>query len=493
MQNPNADAPSSAIPSQKSPSPDSAWRMPDTLLIVFGVLLMAALLTVLVPRGQFQVAPSATSSKPVVVPGSFSYADAGAAQGVAIFSGTESPGILNALFDGLTSGSKHGAAIGVVMFILIVGGAFGIILKTGAIDEGIKWLTDKLRERAVLLLPTLALLFSAGGAVFGMGEEAMAFAVFIVPLVRALGYDGVTGVLITYGATQVGFATSWMNPFSVAIAQGIAGLPVLSGAPFRIAMWAVFTLVFLIWVLWYARRHRDRSEQRNVTIEHNFNKRHALILLCFGAGMVWVVWGVVVHAYYLREIASQFLAIGLACGLIAWAGKLPGCSANDLSESFKTGAAQLLPAAIVVGIAQGIMILLGGVDPTKPSVVNTMLQSAADFIGDAPAWMAAQGMLVFQSVFNFFVTSGSAQAALTMPLMAPLADLVGVTRQTAVLAFQLGDGLAHLIYPTSAALMGTLAVAKVPFVQWLRAVWSMQLLMAVLSLIAVAVAVAMGF
>lgn len=476
-----------------NPSGQASWRMPDTLLIVFGVLLLAALLTVLVPRGQFQVAASATASKPVVVPGSFRYSDDGHAQGVAIFSGNEQPGILNALFDGLTSGSKHGAAIGVVMFILIVGGAFGIILKTGAIDEGIKWLTYKLRDRAVLLLPALALLFSAGGAVFGMGEEAMAFAVFIIPLVRALGYDAITGVLITYGATQVGFATSWMNPFSVAIAQGIAGLPVLSGAPFRIAIWALFTTAFLLWTLWYARRHHDHQAAANLSIDHSFNRRHALILLAFVLGMIWVVWGVVANGYYLREIASQFLAVALLCAVIAWLGKLPGCSANELSESFKTGAAQLLPAAIVVGIAQGIMILLGGVDPTQPSVVNTMLQSAADFIGDAPGWLAAQGMLVFQSVFNFFVTSGSAQAALTMPLMAPLADLVGVTRQTAVLAFQLGDGLAHLIYPTSAALMGTLAVAKVPFVQWLRAVWSMQLVMAVLSLLVVAVAVLTGF
>ncbi len=472
---------------------DSTWRMPDTLLIVFGVLLLAALLTVLVPRGQFEVAPSATSSKPVVVPGSFTYADNGEAQGVAVFSGTEQPGILNALFDGLTSGTKHGAAIGVVMFILIVGGAFGIILKTGAMDEGFKWLADKMRGYAVILLPVFMFVFSFGGAVFGMGEEAMAFAVFIIPLMRTLGYNAITGVLITYGATQVGFATSWMNPFSVVIAQGVAGVPVMSGAGFRIAMWLVFTAIFMAWVLWYASRHRDKSFTAAVTIDHNFNQRHGLILLTFVLGMVWVVWGVTVHAYYLREIASQFLAIALVCAVIARVGKLPGCSANELSESFKAGAAQLLPAAIVVGIAQGIMILLGGVDPTQPSVVNTMLQSAADAIGNAPVWLAAQGMLVFQSLFNFFVTSGSAQAALTMPLMAPLSDLVGVSRQTAVLAFQLGDGLAHLIYPTSAALMGTLAVARVPFVEWLRAIWGMQVLMAVLSLIAVAVAVAIGF
>ncbi|NQD35908.1 putative basic amino acid antiporter YfcC [Permianibacter sp. IMCC34836] len=477
----------------QNPNAVSTWRMPDTLLIVFAVLLLAALMTVLIPRGQFQVAPSATSSKPVVVPGSFHYSDDGHAQGVAIFSGNEQPGVLNALFDGLTSGTKHGAAIGVVMFILIVGGAFGIILKTGAMDEAFKRLACSMRSYGWVLLPVFMFFFSFGGAVFGMGEEAMAFAVFIIPLMRTLGFDAVTGVLITYGATQVGFATSWMNPFSVVIAQGVAGLPVMSGTGFRFVMWLVFTVVFMAWVLRYALRHRDQSVTANVDIEHAFNSRHGLILLVFVLGMCWVVWGVTAHGYYLREIATQFLAIALLCAVIARFGKLPGCSANELAEAFKTGAAQLLPAAIVVGIAQGIMILLGGVDPTQPSVVNTMLQAAADLIGDAPSWLAAQGMLVFQSVFNFFVTSGSAQAALTMPLMAPLADLVGVSRQTAVLAFQLGDGLAHLIYPTSAALMGTLAVAKVPFVQWLRTIWSLQLLMAALSLMAVAVAVLTRF
>ncbi len=455
-------------------------------------MLFAALLTFLLPRGQFSVAQDA-AGKTVVVPGTYQMADDGQASGVALFSGDDAPGVLNALFDGLSSGNKHGAAVGVIMFILVVGGSFGLILRTGAVDEGVRWLTDRLQQRAVLLLPVLTLLFSLGGAVFGMGEEAMAFAIFIVPLMRALGYDAIVAVCITYGATQVGFATSWMNPFSVAIAQGIAGLPALSGAGFRIAMWAAFTLVYLLWVLFYARASRTTVATEQLHIAHQFNRVHALVLLVLGAGIVWVIWGVTARGFYLREIATQFLAMGLLAALIARLGKLAGCDGNSLADAFKSGASQLLPAALVVGLAQGVMILLGGSNPQQPSVVNTLLQSAADLVGDAPDWLAAQGMLLFQGSFNFFVSSGSAQAALTMPLMAPLADLVDVSRQTAIIAFQLGDGLSNLIYPTSAALMGTLAVAQVPFLHWLKTVWRLQLLLLLMSMATVAVAVLSGY
>ncbi len=486
----NSPSPTQSSPTQCAEAP--RWQLPDTLLIVAGVLLFAALLTFLLPRGQFSVAQDA-AGKTVVVPGTYQMADDGQASGVALFSGDDAPGVLNALFDGLSSGNKHGAAVGVIMFILVVGGSFGLILRTGAVDEGVRWLTDRLQQRAVLLLPVLTLLFSLGGAVFGMGEEAMAFAIFIVPLMRALGYDAIVAVCITYGATQVGFATSWMNPFSVAIAQGIAGLPALSGAGFRIAMWAAFTLVYLLWVLFYARASRTTVATEQLHIAHQFNRVHALVLLVLGAGIVWVIWGVTARGFYLREIATQFLAMGLLAALIARLGKLAGCDGNSLAEAFKSGASQLLPAALVVGLAQGVMILLGGSNPQQPSVVNTLLQSAADLVGDAPDWLAAQGMLLFQGSFNFFVSSGSAQAALTMPLMAPLADLVDVSRQTAIIAFQLGDGLSNLIYPTSAALMGTLAVAQVPFLHWLKTVWRLQLLLLLMSMATVAVAVLSGY
>ena len=482
-------------PSSTPVSPNRGWQMPDTLLIVAGVLLLALLLTALLAPGQFETRLDAETGRHLLQAGS--YQAVGEASLAPLFASGEQTGFFSAFFDGMTSGSRSGSAIGVVVFILLVGGSFGIVLRTGAIDEMLKWLINRLQHKARLLLPVMALFFSLGGAVFGMGEEAMAFAVFLVPLVKLLGYDAITGVLLTYGATQVGFATSWMNPFSVAIAQSIAGLPPLSGAGFRMGLWLVFTLIYILWMMTRAERLRKNqhgdTQAQPFALEQQFAWPHLLIVLCFAAGMVWLVWGVVTQGYYLREIASQFLVIGCVSALLARLFLPQHGRTNDYVDAFKTGAAQLLPAAMVVGIAQGILLLLGGTDPAKPSVINTILQHAAGAIDGHSSMVAAQGMLVFQSAFNFLVTSGSGQAALTMPLMAPLSDLVGVSRQTAVLAFQLGDGLAHLFYPTSPALMGTLAIAGVEFSRWLKAMWSLWLLLTLMSMSAMAIAVWIGF
>src|SRR3990167_359092 len=188
----------------------------------------------------------------------------------------------------MTSGTRNGSAIGVIIFLLVGGGSFGVLIRTGAIDEGLKSLINRLQLRARLLLPVMAILFSLGGAVFGMSEEAMAFAMFLVPLVRMLGYDAITGVLLTYGASQVGFATSWMNPFSVAIAQSIAGLAPLSGAAFRLVMWLAFTLIYIAWFMWRAERLRRIADvATNFQVDHQFHWGHSLVVLTLVAGMVW--------------------------------------------------------------------------------------------------------------------------------------------------------------------------------------------------------------
>ena len=476
-----------------------SWRMPDTLLIVFGVLLLSAALTLFLPRGFYETTPDPETGRKLLIADSYQTANEGKPQPVALFADGENTSLLGAFFDGMTSGSRNGSAIGVIIFILMVGGSFGVLIRTGAIDEGLKALIGKLQHRARLLLPIMAVLFSLGGAVFGMSEEAMAFAMFLVPLVRLLGYDAITGVLLTYGASQIGFATSWMNPFSVAIAQSIAGLPPLSGATFRLCMWIAFTAIYIAWFMWRAERlRRQQTEPVNTlsnapAVTHAFSTGHALVVLTLFAGMAWIIWGVLTEGYYLREIATQFFVMAIVALTIGTVFKLNGAGINDYVESFKTGAAQLLPAALVVGVAQGIILMLGGAQPDKPSVINTLLHHAASAIAGHGEMFAAQAMLVFQSGFNFFVTSGSGQAALTMPLMAPLSDLVGVSRQVAVLAFQLGDGLAHLFYPTSPALMGTLAIAGVEFLVWLRAMWSLWLLLTLMSIGTMAIAVWLGF
>jgi len=472
------------------------WAMPDTLLIVFGVLLVAAALTVFMPRGSFTTEPDPVTGRQLLLPGSFQLADNGQAKSVSLFADGDHTGVLTAFFDGMTSGSRSSSAIGVIVFIFIAGGSFGVVLKTGAIDEALKSLMLRLRHRAHFLLPVMAVFFSLGGAVFGMSEEAMAFAMFLVPLVRLIGYDAITGVLLTYGATQIGFATSWMNPFSVAIAQSIANLPPLSGAGFRIAMWCVFTALYITWFMWRGariRRQNINAEANHAVLSHQFARAHLLIVIVVLLTLAWMVWGVTLHGFYLREIATQFFVMAIVSAVIACSAKINQHGANDYAAAFKDGAAQLLPAALVVGIAQGIVLMLGGTQASQPTVLNTMLNGAANLIGDHGAMVSAQGMLVFQSGFNFLVTSGSGQAALTMPLMAPLADLVHVSRQVAVLAFQLGDGLAHLFYPTSPALMGTLAVAGVEFASWLRAMWPLWILLTVMSVATIAIAVAIGF
>ncbi|WP_228730087.1 putative basic amino acid antiporter YfcC [Shewanella sedimentimangrovi] len=476
--------------------------MPDTLVLIFFVALFAAALTYLVPTGAFDTQEVHFSqngeekTRTVVDPGSFRYdLDEGGEPRlapVALFDAS-GRGLLNFMFEGLVSGDKWGSAVGVIMFMLVIGGSFGIVMATGTVDNAILRLIAHTQGREQLFIPLLFGLFSLGGAVFGMGEEAIAFAIILCPLMIRLGYDGITTVMVTYVATQVGFGASWMNPFSVAIAQGIAGIPVLSGALVRMPMWLGFTLLGTLFTMHYAKRiKRDPTQSYSYTTDAHFrdaqsdqdhkgrfNLGDTLVLLTLLATMVWVIWGVLVKAWFIPEIASQFFTMGLVAGLIACIFGLNGMTPSQVARQFKQGAATMLEPCLLVGGAAGVLILLGNGGPTQPSVLNTILAAAGELIGQLPTALSAWFMLLFQSVFNFFVTSGSGQAALTMPLMAPLSDIVGVSRQVAVLAFQLGDGFTNVIVPTSASLMATLGVCRVEFGAWLRFIWRFLVLLMV--------------
>ena len=483
--------------------------MPDAFVILFFIMVLAAIASHLVPAGSFQllepapVAEGAAKVKGKLDPASFQFADQ-SNEGVPLFAEGGDIGFFNYAFEGLVSGSKWGSAVGVVMFILITGGAFGILMKTGAIHNGILALIAKTRQLEFLFIPILFSLFSLGGAVFGMGEEAIAFCIVLLPLMLALGYDAITTVLVTYVATQIGFATSWMNPFNVAIAQGIAEVPLFSGQELRMLMWLVFTTFGLLFTMRYAAKVKANpesslsfsSDQRvraaqNVQQHPNYSHLDSVILLLFFAGLVWIIWGVTARQYYIPEIASQFFAIGIIIGIAAVIGRR--LSVNDVADGFKQGAADLLPAALIVGMAKGIVLLLGGDNPENPSVLNTLLFYSAQSLQDLPSYLSAWLMLVVQSIINFFVSSGSGQAALTMPLIAPLSDLIGLSRQTAVLAFQLGDGLTNCIIPTSAALIGCLGAVRLDWAVWLRFVWRLQLYLFALASVFMLLAVAIDY
>ncbi len=464
-----------------------AWRMPDALLILFGLAAAAWLATFLFVPGHFAVAGDPAR----IVPGSF--VSAGEPMPAPLLGDAERTGFLDFLFAGLVTGDRYSAAIGLTAFILVLGGVFGIIMRTRAIDAALSASLPDGQARGEMLVIGLFVAFSLAGAVFGMSEEAIALTLVLAPALTRAGYDAMTALLVCYGATQIGFATSWMNPFSVIIAQSIAGLPPLSGLGLRAAMWAGFTAFACLYTWRYARRVRlaravePPGEPGAVSPPIPLRPSHIGILAALLAAVAWVAWGVTVRGYYLPEIAAQFFALGLIATLIASFAGLPDCSLNSMAEAFRDGAGQLLPAALIVGAAKGTMLILGGDDPAGFSLLNTLLNSLSNLTAAAPEWLTAWTMYLVQSLFNFFVASGSGQASITMPIMAPLADLSGVTRQTAVLAFQLGDGLTNLIVPTSAALMGCLAAARVGYGEWLAFIWKPMLaLMAMASAVMLA-------
>ena len=473
-------------------------KAPDTYLILLAVALLAFAASWFIPAGSFEVDADGK------IIGGFTYAPESG--GLPIFADDGGPGLLNFLFDGLVSGDRNGAAVGLIAFVLIVGGTFGVVLRTGVVEQALNNVLGG--ERASdLLIPALFVGFSLCGAVFGMSEEAIVFAFIVIPALIRSGYDSITGLIVTYVATQVGFATSWMNPFGVVIAQGIAGVPPLSGLEYRVAMWCVFTAFGALFALRYAMKVRHAPERSVAYTSDGWFRAqspvhegkaplgvgHWLILGGLVLTIVWVAWGVVTKAYYLPEISAQFFALGLFAGMVAVVFRVGGMTANQAVEGFKQGAMNLVPAAIVIGIAKGIVLLLGGDDPGTPSTLNTILHGMSGLTGGVADWFTAWLMYLLQSTINLFVVSGSGQAALTMPLMTPLADLSGVSRQTAVLAFQLGDGLTNIICPASAALMGCLGAARLDWTVWAGFIWKLQLYLMALASGFVILSVLIGY
>jgi uncharacterized ion transporter superfamily protein YfcC len=299
-----------------------------------------------------------------------------------------------------------------------------------------------------------------------------------------------------------------MSPFSVAIAQGIAEIPILSGTPFRLTMWVVITAASAAYMMVYAEKIRKRPE---LSVMHEadgyFRNRAALtteeekkfvigdklILIEMLAVLVWIIWGVTQKGYYIPEIASQFFVMGFVAGVTAIIFKLNGMTINEMASSFQKGVADLAGTAVVVGMAKGILLVLGGADATLPSTLNTMLHGIGEALKGTPVVVAAWFMYVFQSLFNLVVTSNSGQAALTMPIMAPLSDVVGVSRQIAVLAYQMGSGFVDAFTPVSASLIGVLGVARIDWIKWAKFQIKMQGFFFLMGTIVIIIAVAINF
>ena len=474
----------------------SRFRAPDTTLILAGIIVLAAVLTWIVPPGEYaraEIEVEGVGTREVVVPGSYERMERGDESVVSRLLHSAAM-VLQAPIRGFVDED----AAPIIAFVLLVGGAFAVLTETGAVDAALRRVVSA-AERSptldVLLIPLFIAIFSLGGAVFGMSEETIPFVLIFVPLALALGYDSLTGAAIPFLGSAAGFASAFFNPFTVGVAQGISGVALFSGAGFRIALWVIVTAVVAGFVMWHARRVRrdptrspvhaiDAAQKGEglVEVESGFTRTHGAVLLTFAAGIGVLVAGVLLAQWYIVEIAALFVGLGVGMGAIG------GLGGNGTARAFMMGVRDLAPTAVIIGLARGILIVL-----EDGHVVDTILDALASGLGGAGATLAACAMFGIQTAINFFVPSGSGQAALTMPLMAPLADLVGVSRQTAVLAFQLGDGFTNMIIPTSAVLMGVLSLAKVPWPTWAKWVLPLQVVLVTVGLVALVIAVGIGY
>lgn len=445
---------------------------PNTFVIMSSILVLVAVLTWVIPAGSYD--RETRENREVVVAGTFHEVEPNP-QNVM--------DVLTAPIDGFV------AAALIIGFVLIVGGAFGILQKTGAVDAGIGAVVDlnrRSRRAELLTIPVIMLLFSFGGATFGMSEEIIPFIGILVPLALSLGYDSMVGVAIPFLGAGAGFAGAFLNPFTVGVAQGIAELPPSSGMGYRIVCWFLITFVAIFFTMRYGARVRrdptispvydlDLKKKKSLSDHkdqtgHAMTRAHTLILCLFLVALAALVVGVKFFGWYIAEICALFLALGLLAGAIG------GLTVNTMTEGFIDGAKDLLGTAFIIGLARGILVVA-----TDGRIIDTVLKGLSSTISGFHPIVSSQVMFVIQSLLNFFVPSGSGQAALTMPVMAPLSDLLGVSRQTAVLAFQFGDGFSNMIIPTSAVCMGVLAMAKIPWEKWARWVLPLQVIFLVLG------------
>lgn len=446
-------------------------RIPNTFVLLFAILALIALATWFIPGGKYDT--HLVNGKQLIDPASFHYVES-APQG------------LVALMKAPIKGFVEAAQI--IGFVLVVGGAFAVVQKTDAIDTGIRSIA-RMHEHSTLvraaLIPVFVTLFSLGGATFGMNEEAIPFVLIFVPLALALGYDTITGVSIPFLGSQAGFGAAFLNPFNVGIAQGIAGVPVFSGIGYRLIVWVATTSVTILFLMWYAARVKQsptlsptyvldqtrRQEQPAHIGLDRMTGRHKAVLAIFALSLAAMVIGVVKFDWYIDEIAALFLSMAIVVGIVGRLGS------DNWVAAFMQGAKDLAPTALVIAIARGTMILA-----RDAHIIDTMLHGLMPLVQSSHPVFAAQKMYLIQSVINFFIHSGTGQAALTMPIMAPLADLVGVTRQTAILAFQLGE-LSTPMIPTSGITVGVLALARVPWITWARWMIPLQLIYLALALV----------
>jgi uncharacterized ion transporter superfamily protein YfcC len=455
-----------------------AFHVPDTLVLLFGMMVLALVATWLLPAGQFQ-AELNEAGRSVVVPGTYSLIE----DPTRLMPWELLTVIPRALAD----------AQDIIFFVLIVGGAIRVLRATGTIDALLGAVLRRVGHSPGLLVATAMAVFAAGSATLGIAEEYIPLTLVLIALCTAMRMDAVTAVGMMVCGYGIGYGVAALNPFTVMVAQRVADLPPASGLGFRLAIFLPFLAIGVHHVLSYARRVQadpaaslvhdiPAAQHAPIELPHGMDGRHKLVALMTVAALGAMIYGITFPKWYILELGAIFLGLALFAGLVG------GLGVDGTARRFAEGASELAGTALLIGFARSIALIL-----EDGQVLHTIVNALATPLQAMGAELAAIGMLLAQTLINLFIPSGSGQAYVTMPLMAPIGDLVGISRQTAVLAFQFGDGFANIVVPTNAVLMGILGIAGVPYDRWFRFVFPLLLKLLAAGSATLVIAVWIGF
>ena len=463
------------------------FKVPHVYAIIFALMVIFAVLTWIVPSGSYQ--RQEVNGREVTVAGTYeqsekTYIDEETGDEVDLRQG---------VFDVLQAPTRGiQEAIEVVAFILIVGGSFQVITKTGAITSGMGRVVRRFKNKDILIIPIAMVLFALGGTSFGMAKETLPFFAIFMPIMMAMGFDSMTAFMVVFVGARTGYIASTINPFNVLIAQGILGIQGNPQLWLRMIAWVVLTAVAITWVVLYARRVKKNPES-SITFEDDiakkvefaadesaldaeFTGRQKGVLAVFIAGMCLIIWGLVTQGWYMNEISAVFLAMGLLAGVIA------GFSQDVIAQEFVAGIADFAFSAIVVGLARGILVIA-----SDGMIIDTILNALATGLGGIPAVLFTTLLYAVENLLTILVPSSSGLAALTAPIFGPLTELMGLNPEAAVWALSMGSATMSLICPTSAILVAGLGGCKIKLGQWWKTVWKFFLVVSLINIVFVAI------
>lgn len=456
-------------------------HMPHAYTLVFFLIIVVAILTWILPSGQFErtVVETSSGERSVAVAGTYQQVPKVSEDGTDLRQGI--PQVLMAPGKGIQ------AAVEVLAFVLIIGGVFQILTKTNALNIGIRRVIKKLGNKGILIIPILMLLFGLGATTFGMSDELVPFYLLIMPIMFSMGYDSMTTFLVVFLSASTGYAASTINPFNVLIAQGIAGIQGNPQLVFRMIQWVIMMAVVIAFVLWRANKIK-KNPQSSITYEHDlklraqhaqvdadnaeFTLRHKLVLGVFIIGMITVVVGLTQFGWYMNELSMCFLGMGILMGIAG------GMGEKEIAEEFVAGVKDIVFVAVLIGICNGIMVIA-----QDGMIIDTVLNALTNAIANSNNALFVGVMYVVESILTFLVPSSSGLAALSTPVMSSLCDLHGVNPEAAVTVFQYANQLTNSISPVAGTTVAGLAVCGISFGKWWKTYWKLFLVLTVIALV----------